>query len=132
MSDNVTFCGVCRKKFDSIISGYESSIEKYACQMEDDYESFFKLHSGEVYKAKLILKVLGKLDSVIEWSDIVSIKTYLGIVVKDLEYHLITGSQYPANKDPMANVAEIIERIARQELREELEHILTYIEIHRG
>ena len=103
---------------------YERKVEKYATEMNEDYEYFFRWHSDEMYKAQVNLMAVRELRPMTSLDDLDKIKTCLGNHIGNIEHTLIEGSQTPSSTNMMMNAAEVLKRVAMQELRGDLQRLL--------
>jgi hypothetical protein len=115
---------IFKGEYKSVLRKYERKVEKYALKMNEDYEYFFRWYGDDMYKAQVNLKAVRELRPMTSWEDLDKIKTWLGNHIENIELTLIEGSQYPTSSSIMANVAETLQRVAKQELREELQRLL--------
>jgi len=115
---------IFKGEYDRLLRKCERRVEKYALNMNEDYEYFFRWHGDDMYKAQVNLKAIRGLRPATAWDDLEKIKTWLGGHIKSIELNLIDGSQYPTSSSIMANVAETLQRVASQELRGELQRLL--------
>ncbi len=115
---------IFKDEYKSVLRNYERNVEKYALKMNEDYEYFFRWYGDDMYKAQVNLTAVRELRPMTSWDDLEKIKTWLGNHIENIELTLIEGSQYPTSSSIMANVAETLQRVAKQELRGELQRLL--------
>lgn len=118
---------IFKSEYNSILRKYERLVEKYALKMNEDYEHFFRWNGGDMYKAQVNLEAVREMRPMTSWDDLDKIKTWLDHQIKKIESSLIEGSQYPTSSSIMHNVAETLQRVAKQELREDLQRLLMII-----
>lgn len=115
---------IFKGEYNSILRRYEKKVEKYALEMNEDYEYFFRWHSDEMYKAQVNLMTVRELRPMTSLDDLDKIKTCLSNHIGNIEHTLIEGSQTPSSTSMMMNVAEVLKRVAMQEMRGDLQRLL--------
>ena len=115
---------IIKGEYNSILRRYEKKVEKYALEMNEDYEYFFRWHSDETYKAQVKLMAVRELRPMTSLDDLDKIKACLSNHIGNIEHTLIEGSQTPSSTNMMMNAAEVLKRVAMQELRGDLQRLL--------
>ena len=118
---------IFKGEYNRLLRKYERRVEKYALNMNEDFEHFFRWYADDMYKAQVNLKAIRELRPMTSWTDLDKIKMWLGNHIKNIEGILIEGSQYPTSSSIMHNVADTLRRISLQELREEIQVLLMAI-----
>lgn len=108
----------------SVLHQYERRVEKYTLKMNEDYEYFFRWHSGDMYVATVILQTVRELRHTTSRDDLDDIEALLAHQIRDIEQTLIEGSQTPSSTSMMVNAAEVLKRVAMQELRQNMQNLL--------
>lgn len=119
---------IFKSEYNSLLRRYECKVEKYALKMNEDYEYFFRWHGDDMYIAQVNLKAVRELRPATAWDDLEKIKTWLCNHIENIELSLIEGSQYATSSNIMANTAEVLSRVAKQQFREDLQRLLSVIE----
>ena len=120
---------IFKEEYKSLLRRCERDADKYTLKMNEDYEYFFRWYADKMYVAQLNLKAVRELRPMIYWDDTEKIKTWLENHISNIERTLIEGSQLPSSTSMMMNAAEVLKRVAMQELRQEyqrLQMVLTY------
>ncbi len=86
---------IFKGEYKSVLRKYERKVEKYAIEMNEDYEYFFRWHSDEMYKAQVDLMAVRELRPMTSLDDLDKIKTCLCNHIGNIEHTLIEGSQTP-------------------------------------
>lgn len=120
--------GMFKGEYRRILRRYEREVEKYTLKMNEDYEYFFRWHGGNMYKVQVILKAIRGMCPMIYWDDLSKIKEWIEGYIRNIELILIEGTHYPTSTSLMHNTAEILDRVAKQQLREDLQRLLGVIE----
>lgn len=115
---------IFKSEYKSVLRQYERKVEKYALEMNEDYEYFFRWHSDEMYKAQVNLMAVRELRPMTSLDDLDKIKTCFGNHIGNIEHALIEGSLTPSSTSMMMNTAEVLKRVAMQELRGDLQRLL--------
>lgn len=115
---------VFKSAYQSVLCQYECRVEKYTLEMNEDYEYFFRWHSGDMYVATVNLQAVRALRLTTSWDDLGEIETLLAHQIRDIEQTLIEGSQLPSSTSMMVNAAEVLKRVAMQELRQNMQTLL--------
>ncbi len=115
---------IFKGEYKSVRRKYERKVEKYATEMSEDYEYFFRWHSDEMYKAQVNLMAVRELRPMTSLDDLDEIKTCLCNHIGNIEHALIEGSQTPSSTNMMMNAAEVLKRVAMQEMRGDLQRLL--------
>ena len=118
---------IFKGEYNRLLRKYERRVEKYALNMNEDFEHFFRWYADDMYKAQVNLKAIRELRPMTSWTDLDKIRMWLGNHIKNIEGILIEGSQYPTSSSIMHNVADTLRRISLQELREEIQVLLMAI-----
>lgn len=118
---------IFKGEYNRLLRKCERRVEKYALNMNEDFEYFFHWYADDMYKAQVNLKAIRELRPMTSWTDLDKIKMWLGNHIKNIEGILIEGSQYPTSSSIMHNVADTLRRISLQELREEIQVLLMAI-----
>lgn len=90
--------GVFKDEFNSIIRNCERAIEKYSLGMNEDYEYFYRWHSGDMYKAVVRLQFFRALRPIIDCDSAEGITVMLNQHIGNIERELIDGRQYPGGR----------------------------------
>lgn len=117
-----------KNEFNSIIRNCERAIEKYSLGMNEDYEYFYRWHSGDMYKAVVRLRFFRALRPIIDCDSAEGIAVILNQHIGNIEWELIDGRQYPGGSSLASNAAEILAREAKQDMRADLKRLLYAIE----
>lgn len=118
---------IFKSEYKSVLRQYERQVEKYTLKMNEDYEYFFRWHSGDMYVATVNLQAVRALRPTTSWNDPGKIETWLTHQIQNIELNLIEGSQTTSSTSMMMNAAEVLKRVAAQELRQNLQHLLTVV-----
>ncbi len=118
---------IFKSEYKSVLRQYERQVEKYTLKMNEDYEYFFRWHSGDMYVATVNLQAVRALRPATSWNDLGKIETWLTHQIQNIELNLIEGSQTTSSTSMMMNAAEVLKRVAAQELRQNLQHLLTVV-----
>lgn len=118
---------IFKSEYKSVLRQYERQVEKYTLKMNEDYEYFFRWHSGDMYVATVNLEAVRALRPATSWDDLGKIETWLTHQIQNIELNLIEGSQATSSTSMMMNAAEVLKRVAMQELRQNLQHLLMVI-----
>ena len=118
---------IFKSEYKSVLRQYERQVEKYTLKMNEDYEYFFRWHSGDMYVANVNLQAVRALRPATSWNDLGKIETWLTHQIQNIELNLIEGSQTTSSTSMMMNAAEVLKRVAAQELRQNLQHLLTVV-----
>lgn len=114
-------------EYKSVLRLYERRVEKYTLKMNGDYEYFFRWHSEDMYVATVNLQAIRELRPATSWDDPGKIETWLTHQIQNIERTLIEGSQTPSSTSMMMNAAEVLKRVAMQELRQSLQSLLMIV-----
>lgn len=115
---------IFKGEYKSVLRKYERKVETYTIEMNEDYEYFFRWHSDGMYKAQVNLKAVRELRPIISLDDLDKIKTCLCNHIGNIEHTLIEGSQTTSSINIMMNAAEVLKRVAMQEMRGDLQRLL--------
>lgn len=118
---------IFKSGYDSVLRMYERRVERYTLRMNEDYEYFFRWHSGDMYVATVNLQSVRALRQATSWGDLGKIETWLTHQIHNIELNLIEGSQTTSSKSMMMNAAEVLKRVAMQELRHNLQSLLMIV-----
>lgn len=118
---------IFKSEYKSVLRQYERQVEKYTLKMNEDYEYFFRWHSGDMYVATVNLQAVRALRPATSWNDLGKIETWLTHQIQNIELNLIEGSQTTSSTSMMMNAAEVLKRVAAQELRQNLQHLLMVV-----
>ena len=118
---------IFKSEYKSVLRQYERQVEKYALKMNEDYEYFFRWHSGDMYVATVNLQAVRALRPATSWDDLGKIETWLTHQIQNIELNLIEGSQTTSSTSMMMNAAEVLKRVAAQELRQNLQRLLMVV-----
>ncbi|MBP3377210.1 MAG: hypothetical protein J6L96_00530 [Clostridia bacterium] len=118
---------IFKSEYKSVLRQYERRVEKYTLKMNEDYEYFFRWHSGDMYVATVNLQAVRSLRPATSWDDLGKIETWLTHQIQNIELTLIEGSQTPSSTNMMMNAAEVLKRVAMQELRQNLQSLLMIV-----
>lgn len=118
---------IFKSEYKSVLRQYERQVEKYTLKMNEDYEYFFRWHSGDMYVATVNLQAVRALRPATSWNDLGKIETWLTHQIQNIELNLIEGSQTTSSTNMMMNAAEVLKRVAAQELRQNLQRLLTVV-----
>lgn len=118
---------IFKSEYKSVLRQYERQVEKYTLKMNEDYEYFFRWHSGDMYVATVNLQAVRALRPAASWNDLGKIETWLTHQIQNIELNLIEGSQTTSSTSMMMNAAEVLKRVAAQELRQNLQRLLTVV-----
>lgn len=122
---------IFKSEYKSVLRQYERQVEKYTLKMNEDYEYFFRWHSGDMYVATMNLQAVRALRPATSWNDLGKIETWLTHQIQNIELNLIEGSQTTSSTSMMMNAAEVLKRVAAQELRQNLQHLLTVVNYNK-
>lgn len=123
---------IFKSEYKSVLRQYERQVEKYTLKMNEDYEYFFRWHSGDMYVATMNLQAVRALRPATSWNDLGKIETWLTHQIQNIELNLIEGSQTTSSTSMMMNAAEVLKRVAAQELRQNLQHLLTVVTYNKN
>ena len=118
---------IFKSEYKSVLRQYECQVEKYTLKMNEDYEYFFRWHSGDMYVATVNLQAVRALRLATSWDDLGKIETWLTHQIQNIELNLIEGSQTTSSTNMMMNAAEVLKRVAAQELRQNLQLLLMVV-----
>jgi hypothetical protein len=118
---------IFKSEYKSVLRQYERQVEKYTLKMNEDYEYFFRWHSGDMYVATVNLQAVRALRLATSWDDLGKIETWLTHQIQNIELNLIEGSQTTSSTNMMMNAAEVLKRVAAQELRQNLQLLLMVV-----
>lgn len=118
---------IFKSEYKSVLRRYERRVEKYTLKMNEDYEYFFRRHSGDMYVATVNLQAVRALRPATSWDDLGKIETWLTHQIQNIELTLIEGSQTTSSTSMMMNAAEVLKRVAMQELRQDLQNLLMIV-----
>lgn len=118
---------IFKSEYKSVLRQYERQVEKYTLKMNEDYEYFFRWHSGDMYVATVNLQAVRSLRPATSWDDLGKIETWLTHQIQNIELNLIEGSQTTSSTSMMMNAAEVLKRVAAQELRQNLQRLLMVV-----
>lgn len=118
---------IFKSEYKSVLRQYERQVEKYTLKMNEDYEYFFRWHSGDMYVSTVNLQAVRALRPATSWNDLGKIETWLTHQIQNLELNLIEGSQITSSTSMMMNAAEVLKRVAAQELRQNLQRLLMVV-----
>lgn len=118
---------IFKSEYKSVLRQYERQVEKYTLKMNEDYEYFFRWHSGDMYVATVNLQAVRALRPATSWDDLGKIETWLTHQIQNIELNLIEGSQTTSSTNMMMNAAEVLKRVAAQELRQNLQCLLMVV-----
>lgn len=118
---------IFKSEYKSVLRQYERQVEKYTLKMNEDYEYFFRWHSGDMYVATVNLQAVRALRPATSWDDLGKIETWLTHQIQNIELNLIEGSQTTSSTSMMMNAAEVLKRVAAQELRQNLQRLLMVV-----
>lgn len=118
---------IFKSEYKSVLRQYERQVEKYTLKMNEDYEYFFRWHSGDMYVATMNLQAVRALRPATSWNDLGKIETWLTHQIQNIELNLIEGSQTTSSTSMMMNAAEVLKRVAAQELRQNLQRLLMVV-----
>ena len=118
---------IFKSAYQSVLRQYEDKIEKYTLKMNEDYEYFFRWHSGDMYVATVNLQAVRALRPATSWDDLGKIEAWLTHQIQNIELNLIEGSQTTSSTSMMMNAAEVLKRVAMQELRQNLQSLLMIV-----
>lgn len=118
---------IFKSEYKSVLRQYERQVEKYTLKMNEDYEYFFRWHSGDMYVATVNLQAVRSLRPATSWNDLGKIETWLTHQIQNIELNLIEGSQTTSSTSMMMNAAEVLKRVAAQELRQNLQRLLMVV-----
>lgn len=118
---------IFKSEYKSVLRQYERQVEKYTLKMNEDYEYFFRWHSGDMYVATVNLQAVRALRPATSWDDLGKIETWLTHQIQNIELNLIEGSQTTSSTSMMMNAAEVLKRVAAQELRQNLQRLLVVV-----
>lgn len=118
---------IFKSEYKSVLRQYERQVEKYTLKMNEDYEYFFRWHSGDMYVATVNLQAVRALRPATSWNDLGKIETWLTHQIQNIELNLIEGSQTTSSTSMMMNAAEVLKRVAAQELRQNLQRLLMVV-----
>ncbi len=118
---------IFKSEYKSVLRRYERRVEKYTLKMNEDYEYFFRWHSGDMYVATVNLQAVRALRPATSWDDLGKIETWLTHQIQNIELTLIEGSQTTSSTSMMMNAAEVLKRVAMQELRQDLQNLLMIV-----
>jgi hypothetical protein len=118
---------IFKSAYQSVLRQYEGKIEVYTLKMNEDYESFFRWHSGDMYVASVNLQAVRALRPETSWDDLGKIEAWLTHQIQNIELNLIEGSQTTSSSSMMMNAAEVLKRVAMQELRQNLQSLLMIV-----
>lgn len=120
--------GNFQEQFKNVRTSYERRAERLKEKMNEDFEHFFRWNAEELYEITLILDKFKGIQGILEWNDLGRIKEALQNLIKNIEIDLIEGSAYGRSSSPMHNMAETFSKVAKQELRGELQKLLWIVE----
>lgn len=123
---------IFKSEYKSVLRQYERQVEKYTLKMNEDYEYFFRWHSGDMYVATVNLQAVRALRPATSWNDLGKIETWLIHQIQNIELNLIEGSQTTSSTSMMMNAAEVLKRVAAQELRQNLQRLLTVVTYNKN
>ena len=112
-----------RSEYKRLMRRYEKEVEKYTLKMNEDYEYFFRWHADDRYKAVLNLEALRTMREIAYWDDLEKVSKCLENHIKNIELNLLEGTITPTSTNMMMNVADMLKRVAMQELRGELQQL---------
>lgn len=118
---------IFKSEYKSVLRQYERQVEKYTLKMNENYEYFFRWHSGDMYVATVNLQAVRALRLATSWDDLGKIETWLTHQIQNIELNLIEGSQTTSSTNMMMNAAEVLKRVAAQELRQNLQLLLMVV-----
>lgn len=118
---------IFKSEYKSVLRQYERQVEKYTLKMNEDYDYFFRWHSGDMYVATVNLQAVRALRLATSWDDLGKIETWLTHQIQNIELNLIEGSQTTSSTNMMTNAAEVLKRVAAQELRQNLQLLLMVV-----
>ena len=120
--------GIFKGEYDIIVRNCERAIEKYSLGMNEDYEYFYRWHSGDMYKAVVRLQFFRALRPIIDCDSAEGVAVILNQHIGNIERELIEGRQYPGGSSLASNAAEILAREAKQDMLADLQRLLYAIE----
>lgn len=123
---------IFKSEYKSVLRQYERQVEKYTLKMNEDYEYFFRWHSGDMYVATVNLQAVRALRPATSWNDLGKIETWLIHQIQNIELNLIEGSQTTSSTSMMMNAAEVLKRVAAQELRQNLQRLLMVVTYNKN
>lgn len=123
---------IFKSEYKSVLRQYERQVEKYTLKMNEDYEYFFRWHSGDMYVATMNLQAVRALRPATSWNDLGKIETWLTHQIQNIELNLIEGSQTTSSTSMMMNAAEVLKRVAAQELRQNLQRLLMVVTYNKN
>lgn len=115
---------IFKEEYKSVIRHYEREVEKYTLKMNEDYEYFFRWYSDDLYKATRNLAALRSMRPALGWDDPDKVAGWLKNHIENIELNLIEGTLTPTSSSIMINAAEVLKRVANQELRTDLQRLL--------
>ncbi len=92
--------------------------------MNEDYEYFFRWYADDRYKAVLNLESLKSMREIAYWDDLEKVSKSLENHIKNIELNLLEGTITPTSSNVMMNVADMLKRVAMQELRGDIQNLL--------
>ena len=113
-----------KDEYKRLVKRYEREVEKYTLKMNEDYEYFFRWYADDRYKAVLNLESLKSMREIAYWDDLEKVSKCLENHIKNIELNLLEGTITPTSSNVMMNVADMLKRVAMQELRGDLQNLL--------
>ena len=113
-----------KHEYQRLVKRYEREVEKYTLKMNEDYEYFFRWYADDRYKAVLNLEALRAMREISYWDDLEKVVKCLENHINNIERNLLEGSITPTSTNIMMNVADMLKKVAMQELRVDLNNLL--------
>lgn len=113
-----------KHEYQRLVKRYEREVDKYTLKMNEDYEYFFRLYADDRYKAVLNLESLKSMREIAYWDDLEKVSKSLENHIKNIELNLLEGTITPTSSNVMMNVADMLKRVAMQELRGDIQNLL--------
>ena len=117
-----------KDEYKRVVRRYEKEVEKYSLKMNEDYEYFFRWHADDRYKAVLNLEALRSMREIAYWDDLEKVGKCLENHIKNIELNLLEGTLTPTSTNVMMSVADMLKRVAMQELRGDLQNLLWMVQ----
>lgn len=113
-----------REEYKRVVGRYEKEVEKYTLKMNEDYEYFFRWYADDRYKAVINLEALRAMREIAYWDDLEKAVKCLENHIRNIEWNLLEGTITPTSTNVMMNVADMLKKVAMQELRVDLNNLL--------
>lgn len=113
-----------KHEYQRLVKRYEREVEKYTLKMNEDYEYFFRWYADDRYKAVLNLEALRAMREISYWDDLEKVVKCLENHINNIERNLLEGTITPTSTNIMMNVADMLKKVAMQELRVDLNNLL--------